>query len=187
MFSIANILSISVTLFVVIDILGSVPIILGIRRTNGNFNPLAIVIFSGALMTLFSFFGQQLLSMLGIQMQSFSIAGAVVLLLLALEMILGTNIFKTDDDGVKSGNIVPIAFPVLAGVGTLTTILSLRIRYPVPDLLTGILINLLIIFLVLKSMNWLEKKMGAQTLLVMKKFFGIILLAMAVQMFISNV
>ncbi|HYV93461.1 MAG TPA: MarC family protein [Chitinophagales bacterium] len=190
MFSISNILSISLTLFVVIDILGSVPIIISIKRNTGELKPVTIVGFSGVLMIAFTLIGETLLHILGIQVKSFAIAGAVVLLLLSLEMILGATIFKTDDpDGSagKSGNIVPIAFPVLAGVGTLTTILSLRVKYDIPDLVIGILLNLIIIYMVLLSMNWLERKLGKQTLTVMKKFFGIILLAMAVQMFMNNV
>jgi len=186
MFSISNILSVTLTLFVVIDILGSVPVIIAIKRNTGELNPVTIVGFSGILMIAFTLIGETLLSVLGIQVKSFAIAGAVVLLLLSLEMILGAAIFKSDEEG-KSGNIVPIAFPILAGVGTLTTILSLRVKYDIPDLVIGILLNLIIIYVVLLSMNWLEQKLGKQTLIVMKKFFGIILLAIAVQMFMNNV
>ena len=186
MFSISNILSVTLTLFLVIDILGSVPIIISIKRNTGELKPVTIVGFSGILMIAFTLIGETLLHVLGIQVQSFAIAGAVVLLLLSLEMILGATIFKSDDEG-KSGNVVPIAFPILAGVGTLTTILSLRTRYQVSDVVVGILLNLIIIYVVLLSMNWLERKLGKQTLIVMKKFFGIILLAIAVQMFMNNV
>jgi multiple antibiotic resistance protein len=186
MFSIANILSVTLTLFLVIDILGSVPVIISIKRNTGAIKPIAIVGFSGILMIAFTLIGESLLQVLGIQVKSFAIAGAVVLLLLSLEMILGATIFQTDEEN-KSGNIVPIAFPILAGVGTLTTILSLRVKYDIPDLVIGILLNLIIIYLVLISMNWLEKKLGRQTLTVMKKFFGIILLALAVQMFTNNI
>lgn len=186
MFSIQNILSISLTLFLVIDILGSVPIIISVKKTTGELKPVSIIGFSGILMIAFTIIGESLLGVLGIQVKSFAIAGAVVLLLLSLEMILGATIFKSDDGG-KSGNIVPIAFPILAGVGTLTTIISLRIKYAIPDVVMGIIVNLIIMFIVLSSMNWLEKKLGVQTLSVMKKFFGIILLAMAVQMFMNNV
>ena len=186
MFSIANIFSVTLTLFLVIDILGSVPVIISIKRNTGAIKPMTIVGFSGILMIAFTLMGETLLQVLGIQVKSFAIAGAVVLLLLSLEMILGATIFKSDEDG-QSGNIVPIAFPILAGVGTLTTIISLRVRFAIPDLVIGILLNLIIIYLVLISMNWLEKKLGRQTLTVMKKFFGIILLALAVQMFMNNV
>src|SRR6266550_8914468 len=144
MFSISNILSVTLTLFLVIDILGSVPIIIGIKRNTGALKPATIVGFSGILMIAFTLAGETLLHVLGIQVKSFAIAGAVVLLLLSLEMILGATIFKTDDEG-KSGNIVPIAFPILAGVGTLTTILSLRVKYAIPDLIIGIILNLAII------------------------------------------
>jgi multiple antibiotic resistance protein len=186
MFSIQNILTITLTLFLVIDILGSVPVIISVKRNTGALNPLTIVGFSGLLMIAFSLIGSSLLELLGIQVKSFAIAGAVVLLLLALEMILGATIFKSEGEE-KSGNIVPIAFPILAGVGTLTTIISLRTKFTIADLLIGILINLLVIYVVLRSMDWLERKLGNQALTVMKKFFGIILLALAVQMFMNNV
>jgi multiple antibiotic resistance protein len=186
MFSIHNILTITLTLFLVIDILGSVPIIISVKKNAGALNPVTIVGFSGILMIAFTVIGESILQLLGIQVKSFAIAGAVVLLLLALEMILGATIFKSDDEG-KSGNIVPIAFPILAGVGTLTTIISLRTKFDIPDVVIGILLNLIFIYLVLRSMDWLEKKLGKQILTVMKKFFGIILLALAVQMFMNNV
>jgi len=185
MFSIQNILTITLTLFLVIDIIGSVPVIISVKKNAGELKPVTIVGFAGILMIAFTVIGESLLQLLGIQVKSFAIAGAVVLLLLALEMILGATIFKSDDDS-KSGNIVPIAFPILAGVGTLTTIISLRMKFAIPDLIIGIIINLVIIYVVLLSMNWLEKKLGKQTLIVMKKFFGIILLALAVQIFMNN-
>ncbi|MEO5674610.1 MAG: MarC family protein [Chitinophagales bacterium] len=185
MFSISNILTVTLTLFLVIDILGSIPVIISIRKNTGAIRPVTIVGFSGVLMLAFTLIGEGLLHALGIEVKSFAIAGAVVLLLLALEMILGATIFKSDEEG-KSGNIVPISFPILAGVGTLTTILSLRTKYNVTDVVIGIILNLIIIYVVLVSMNWLERKLGKQTLVVMKKFFGIILLAIAVQMFKNN-
>lgn len=187
MFSIANILSISLTLFVVIDVLGSVPVIIGVKQNSGVLKPLPIVLFAGALMVAFALLGSSLLAALGIQVKSFAIAGSVVLLLLALEMILGTAIFKSDVNDAKTASLVPLAFPVLIGAGTLTTILSLRTKYQIPDLMAGIAINLLIIFVVLLCMDWIEKKLSHSVLNVMKKFFGIILLALAVQMFMNNV
>jgi len=187
MFSIANILSITMTLFLVIDVIGSVPAIISIKQSSGDFKPRTIVFFAGVLMITFSLIGESLLHLLGIEVKSFAIAGSFVLLLLGLEMILGWSIFKSDDSENKSGNIVPIAFPVLVGAGTLTTILSLRTKFSVEDLITGIVINLVIIYIVLRSMNWLERKLGSQVLTVMKKFFGIVLIALAVQMFTNNV
>lgn len=186
MFSISSILSITLTLFVVIDILGSVPVIIGIKRNTGELKPAIIVGFSGLLMIAFTLTGEALLHILGIQVRAFAIAGAVVLLLLSLEMILGAAIFKSDQVG-SSGNVVPIAFPILAGVGTLTTILSLRTKYDIPDLLIGIILNLIIIYAVLVSMKWIERKLSNQVLNVIKKLFGVILLAIAVQIFMNNV
>jgi multiple antibiotic resistance protein len=186
MFSIGNILSISLTLFLVIDAVGSVPAIISAKQNTTRLKPLPIVLFAGGLMISFSLIGESLLHLLGIEVRSFSIAGALVLLLLGLEMIIGWNIFKAEEGENKSGNIVPVAFPILVGAGTLTTILSLRTKFLIGDLIIGILINLLIIYVVLRSMSWLERKLGTQSLVVMKKFFGIVLIAMAVQMFLNN-
>src|SRR4030095_8059120 len=134
MFSITNILSITTTLFLVIDVIGSVPAIISIKQSSSDFRPRTIVLFSGILMIAFCLIGESLLHILGIEVKSFAIAGSFVLLLLGLEMILGWSIFKSDDSKNKSGNIVPIAFPVLVGAGTLTTILSLRTRVSVAAL-----------------------------------------------------
>lgn len=187
MFSLTNILSISLTLFLVIDVIGSVPVIINAKHNTTEFKPFTIVLFAGALMISFSLIGESLLHLLGIEVKSFAIAGSFVLLLLGLEMILGLNIFQPEKGENNAGNIVPIAFPLLVGAGTLTTILSLRTKFDTVDLIAGILINLFIIFLVLRSMGWLERKLGSQTLVVLKKFFGIVLIALAVQMFMNNV
>ncbi|MCS6991104.1 MAG: MarC family protein [Chitinophagales bacterium] len=182
MLTISGMLSVALTLFLVIDVIGNVPYILNIRQKTGPLNARAIVLFSALLLLLFTFFGEPLLRLLGIDVSSFAIAGSVVLLLLALEMVLGISIFQVEGNG-RSGGLVPVAFPLLVGVGTLTTVISLRTRFSLPDLLAGIAINLLIIYLVLLALDWLNRHLGEQVLIVLKKFFGILLLALAVQLF----
>ncbi len=185
MFSIDNFLTVSVTLFLVIDVIGSVPLIIHVKRTAGSIHTGTIVGASALLMVFFSLMGNQLLHLLHIKLNSFAIAGSVILLLVSLEMILGTSLFKGENDAA-SGSVVPIAFPYLAGVGTLTTIITLRSTYSLVELLSGIAINLVIIYLVLSSLHWLDQKLGKQALTVIKKFFGILLMALAVQMFKNN-
>ncbi|MCS6917283.1 MAG: MarC family protein [Chitinophagales bacterium] len=182
MITLNGVLSVALTLFLVIDVMGNVPYILNIRQKTGPLNPTAIVLFSALLLLLFTFFGESLLRLLGIDVSSFALAGSVVLLLLALEMILGISIFQIEGSE-RSGGIVPVAFPLLVGVGTLTTVIALRTQHRLGDLLGGIAINLLIIYVVLLALDWLDRKLGPQVLIVLKKFFGILLLAIAVQLF----
>lgn len=185
MISLTGVLHVAITLFLVIDVLGNVPYILNVRRKAGPLRVGAIVLFSAALMLFFTFFGEALLQLLHIDVASFALAGSVVLLLLALEMILGISIFQIEG-AERTGGIVPVGFPLLVGVGTLTTVISLRSRHLLPELLAGIALNLLIIYLVLVALDWLDRHIGPHVLLIMKKFFGILLLAIAVQLFRSN-
>lgn len=141
---------------------------------------------SGSLMILFFLVGEQVLSFMGIDIGSFAIAGSIVIFLLGLEMVLGMELFRSEREG-KSGNIVPIAFPLIAGSGTLTTIMSLKADYSEYNILLGIIINLVIIFIILKSLNFLERLLGQDGLMVVRKFFGVILLAIAVKIFRSSV
>lgn len=182
----ANIFAVATTLFVVIDVLGSIPTIIAAKQKNGGLHPLPVTLFSGFLMILFLFLGERILHILGVEVQSFALAGSIVLFLMALEMLLGRDIFKSDGKGGAGNTIVPIAFPLLTGVGTLTTILSLNGKYSKIELMAGITINLVIIFVVLNLIGWLERTMGETTLSVIKKLFGVILLAIAMQMLVSN-
>lgn len=136
-------------------------------------------------MVLFLFLGNSILSLFGLDVESFAVAGAIIMFLLAMEMILGMTLFK-DDPESKSGSIVPLAFPLIAGAGTLTTILSLRAVYDVPNILIGILMNLIVVFVVLKASVWLEKKLGKSGFQILRKIFGIILLAIAVKILKTN-
>jgi multiple antibiotic resistance protein len=185
--SLKQLLTITFTLFAVIDILGSIPVLISLKdKMGGQIQSLQATIASGALMILFLFVGEQLLQLLGVDVHSFAVAGSLVIFLIGFEMILGVDFFKQDNNP-KSGSMVPIAFPLIAGSGTLTTIMSLKANYHDVNILIGILINLVIIFLVLKSLNWIEKALGPSGLVVIRKFFGVILLAIAVKIFASNI
>ncbi len=187
MLSLKSIITVTLTLFAVVDIIGSLPVIISVKKKVPNFNPLLVTLASGALMIFFLFIGETFLGFMGVDVRSFALAGSIVLFILAMEMVLGINIFKTSPEDERSGNYVPVAFPLIAGSGTLTTILSLRSVYGSLEILTGILINLAVVFLVLKSSGWIEDKIGDTALAAIKKFFGVILLAIAIKIFSTYV
>ncbi len=182
---ISEILTVSFALFAVIDVLGSVPILISLKNKMGGINAMKATAVSGILMLIFFFFGEQFLHVLGLDINSFAIAGSIVLFILALEMILGLEIFKGDNNA-KAGSVVPIAFPIIAGSGTLTTIMSIKSIYHHYNILIAILINLVVIYVGIKSLDWLEKMLGPSGILVVRKFFGVILMAIAVKMFRTN-
>lgn len=181
----SQITTITFTLFAVIDVLGSIPIVLSIKKKSGAISPTQVTLASGALMLLFFFVGEQVLAFMGLDIQSFAIAGSIVIFILGLEMIMGIELFKGDPNS-KSGTLVPIAFPIIAGSGTLTTIMSLKGTYHQTNLLIGIFINLIFILLTLRSINFLERILGPSGITVIRKFFGVILIAIAVKIFRSN-
>jgi len=151
----------------------------------GGFSSARATIVSGILILLFFFLGESFLKLLGLDVSSFAIAGSIVLFILGLEMVLGWDFFKSETNA-KSGAIVPIAFPIIAGSGTLTTVMSIKSLYHQYNILIAILINLIIIYIALQSLNWLERKLGPSGILVIRKFFGVILIAIAVKMFRTN-
>ncbi len=182
-----EILTVSFTLFAVIDMLGSIPILISLKdKMGGVIRSTQATLASGALMILFLFLGRQFLNLLGLDVKSFAVAGSIVIFILGLEMVLGLEFFKPDKNA-KSGSVVPIAFPLIAGSGTLTTIMSLKANYEDINILAGILINCIVIYLVLKSLKWIERALGPNGLAVIRKFFGVILLAIAVKIFGSNI
>ena len=184
--AINEIITVSVTLFAVIDMVGNIPVLASLRaKMGGEIRSIQATLASGALMILFLFIGQQFLQVLGLDVQSFAVAGSIVIFIIGLEMVLGIEFFKQDGNP-KSGSVVPIAFPLIAGSGTLTTIMSLKANYFDVNILIGILINCIVIFLVLKSLKWIEKVLGPNGMTVIRKFFGVILLAIAVKIFGSN-
>ena len=181
-----DVLTVTVTLFAIIDIVGATPLLISMKSRLGEIESGKATLASGALMILFLIFGTKFLGLLGVDVHSFAVAGSIVIFIMALEMVLGIELFRQDPD-VKSGSIIPIAFPIIAGSGTLTTVMSLRANYSIYSILIGILINLLAIYLVLKSLNFLERKLGKSGLFVIRKFFGVILLAIAVKIFKANI
>ncbi|MCC7029300.1 MAG: MarC family protein [Chitinophagaceae bacterium] len=183
--SLKEIISASFALFAVIDILGSIPILISLKNKMGRISAPRATLVSGGLMLIFLFIGKYFLELLGLDIKSFAVAGSIVLFILGLEMVLGWEFFKGDSNH-HVGSIVPIAFPIIAGSGTLTTIMSIKSIYHEYNILIAILINLVVIFIALKSLQWIEKILGPSGLLVIRKFFGIILIAIAVKMFKIN-
>ncbi|MBL7765495.1 MAG: MarC family protein [Chitinophagaceae bacterium] len=181
-----EILTASFALFAVIDILGSIPVLIAFKNKVGDISAWRATIVSGLLMLIFFFLGEQFLGILGLDVSSFAIAGSIVLFILGLEMVLGLEFFKSDNNP-KAGSIVPIAFPLIAGSGTLTTVMSIKSLYHQYNILIALLINLIVIFLALKSLNRLEKILGQSGIIVIRKFFGVILIAIAVKMFRTNI
>ena len=181
-----EIITVTFTLFAVIDMLGSVPVVVSLKKKIKGISSWKVTAASAFFMIAFLFVGEHFLKFLGLDKQSFAVAGSIVMFILGLEMVLGIDIFRTDPN-TQSGSVVPIAFPIIAGSGTLTTILSLKAIYTEVEILIGIVINLGVIFLVMASTDFIERKLGQATLLTMRKFFGIILLSIAVKIFKSNI
>jgi multiple antibiotic resistance protein len=182
-----EILTVTFTLFAVIDILGSIPVLASLRiKMGGEIRSIQATLVSGLLMILFLLMGEQFLGLLGLDVHSFAVAGSIVIFIIGLEMVLGLEFFKPDSNP-KSGSVVPIAFPLIAGSGTLTTIMSLKANYHDVNIFFAILINCLVIFGVLKSLKWIEKMLGPNGMTVIRKFFGVILLAIAVKIFGTNI
>lgn len=181
-----DIFSVTLILFSVIDILGSIPFIILIRKREGRIYAETATLIAAALMVLFLYLGQSILNLFGLDVGSFAVAGSIVMFIIAMEMILGITLIKDDPDAKGTGSIVPIAFPLIAGAGTLTTILSLRAVYDEANILVGIVLNLVVVYIVLRSSSWLERKIGKSGFAVLRRVFGVILLSIAVKIFKSN-
>lgn len=180
-----EIVTASMILFAVIDIIGSIPIVLDLRKKVGHIQSEKATIVAGILMIAFLFVGKEILNLIGIDVNSFAVAGAFVLFFLALEMILGIQLYK--DDEPETAAVVPLAFPLIAGAGTMTSILSLRAEYHAVNIVVAILINIIFVYIVLKSSGKIEHFLGKQGITVIRKIFGIILLAIAVKLFATNI
>ncbi|HQV05852.1 MAG: MarC family protein [Chitinophagaceae bacterium] len=181
-----KLVTVTFTLFAVIDIVGSVPILISLKQKLGGINEWRATIVSGAIMILFMFVGEAFLKILGLDISAFAVGGSIVIFILGLEMVLGLEFFKGDQD-IKAATVVPIAFPLIAGSGTLTTIISLRgANYGETVILIAIILNLIIVLIVLKSLGPLAKLLGPAGLTAVRKFFGVILLAIAVKIFATN-
>jgi multiple antibiotic resistance protein len=183
---VSQIVTVTFTLFAVIDVLGSLPVIIAIKKKTGDINAFYATLVSGLLMLVFFFIGEPMLQFMGLDIQSFAIAGSVVIFILGLEMILGLEFFKHDSE-TKASTLVPVAFPLIAGSGTLTTVMSLKAAYEQSSILIAICINLIIIYVTLRAVNFLERILGPSGIVVVRKFFGVVLIAIAVKIFRTNI
>jgi len=184
-FNFREIVTASMVLFAVIDIIGSIPIIITLRKKVGHIQSGKASVVSAIIMVAFLFVGEEILNLIGIDVNSFAVAGSFVIFFLAIEMILGITLYR--DEQPESASIVPIAFPLIAGAGTVTTLLSLRAEYYVENIIVAIVINVIFVYLVLKSSKRIEQILGKNGLNVIRKIFGVILLAIAVKLFTSNI
>ncbi|WP_029034456.1 MarC family protein [Salinimicrobium terrae] len=180
-----EIVTASMILFAVIDIIGSIPIIIDLRKKAGHIQSEKATIVAGILMIAFLFVGKEILNLIGIDVNSFAVAGALILFFLALEMILGIQLYK--DDAPETAAVVPLAFPLIAGAGTMTSILALRAEYATVNIIAAIIINTIFVYIVLKSSRKIESFLGKQGINVIRKIFGVILLAIAVKLFATNI
>ena len=180
-----EIVSVTMILFAIIDVLGAVPVIIELRnRAGGYLESGKASIAALILMVGFLYAGEGLLKIIGLDVSSFAIAGSLVIFIIAMEMVLGVNFFK--DEMPEAVAIVPIAFPLVAGAGTMTTLLSLKTQYQSEDIVVGIILNTIFVYLVLKNVKWIEKLLGKTGLNILRKAFGVILLAIAIKLFRSN-
>lgn len=180
-----EIATVGMVLFAVIDIVGTIPIIVDLRNKLGHINSERASIVSGIIMISFLFMGEGMLKFIGVDVKSFAVAGSIVLFFLAIEMLLGISLYR--DEEPKTASIVPLAFPLIAGAGTMTTLLSLRSEYQSINIVIAILINIVIVYAVLKSSGKIEKLLGTTGLSVIRKVFSVVLLAIAVKLFAANV
>ena len=180
-----DLLTVTFTLFAIIDIIGAVPVLISLKSKMGGINELRATLVAGALMILFLFIGKPFLNLLGLDIRSFAVGGSIVIFILGLEMVLGAEFFKSEKD-FRAATVVPIAFPLIAGSGTLTTIISLKANYMEATILIAILFNLIIVYIVLKSLRFIERILGPAGLIAVRKFFGVILIAIAVKIFATN-
>lgn len=184
-FDLREIITIAMVLFAVIDIVGTIPIIVDLRQKHGHIESEKASIVAGIIMIVFLFVGEEFLNLIGIDVNSFAVAGSFVLFFLALEMILGIRIYR--DEEASSASIVPIAFPLIAGAGTMTTLLSLKAQFATENIVVAIILNIIVVYGVLKSSAKIERMLGKNGLGVIRKTFGVVLLAIAVKLFAGNV
>lgn len=184
-FNFKEIVSVTMILFAIIDIVGSIPVIIQLRKKAGHIDSEKASLTVLVLMVVFLFLGDQLLKIIGLDISSFAIAGSLVIFIIAMEMILGFSFFK-EEEVPATVSIVPLAFPLIAGAGTMTTLLSLKSQYATQNIVVGILLNTLFVYIVLKNTRYIERLLGQTGLSVLRKAFGIILLAIAIKLFRSN-
>lgn len=186
-FNLTEIVSATMVLFAVIDIIGSIPLIIEIKSKAGEVYPAKASLVSLLIMFAFLFVGERIITFIGVDVNSFAVAGSFVLFALAMEMILGIRLFKDDDAPARVASIVPLAFPIIAGAGSMTSILSLRAEYEAVNIAIAILLNIILVYVTLKLTNRIEQFLGKGGIAVLRKVFGIILLAIAIKLFSSNI
>lgn len=185
--SLHEIVSVSLILFSVIDIIGSIPVIIDLKKkAGGHIQSEKATLVAVIIMVAFLFIGESILGLFHLDVASFAVAGAIVIFLLGLEMVLGISIYKEDEGLARAASVVPIAFPLIAGAGTMTTILTLKAAYHTVNIFIGIVLNSILVYVVLKSSNWIEQKIGRGGEAVLRKVFGIILLAISIKIFRTN-
>lgn len=174
-------------LFAVIDIIGSIPIIIDLKKKSGHIESRKASIIAGVIMVIFLFVGKSLLSLIGIDVNSFAVAGAFVIFFIALEMVLGITLYKDDEGDSMTTSVFPLAFPLMAGPGSLTTLLSLRAEFAIENIIVAVICNVIVIYIVLKTSSKIERMIGANGIKIIRKVFGVILLAIAVKLFAHNI
>ena len=180
-----EIITVGMVLFAVIDIVGTIPIVVDLRAKHGHIESEKASLVAGIIMIVFLFIGEEFLNLIGIDVHSFAVAGSFVLFFLALEMILGIRLYR--DEAASSSSIVPLAFPLIAGAGTMTTLLSLKAEFQTINIIVAIILNIILVYVVLKLSAKIEKMLGENGLGVIRKTFGVVLLAIAVKLFAANV
>ena len=186
-FNLKEIFTAFMVLFAVIDIVGNIPIIIDLRKKVGHIQSEKASLIAGFIMIVFLFLGQSLLSLIGIDVNSFAVAGAFILFFIALEMILGITLYKDDDEGGITATVFPLAFPLIAGPGSLTTLLSLRAEFHIQNIIIAVLLNFILIYIVLKTSSRIERFIGTNGIKIIRKIFGVVLLAIAVKLFTANI
>ncbi|MDA9026352.1 MarC family protein [Flavobacteriaceae bacterium] len=186
-FNFKEILTTFMVLFAVIDIVGNIPIIIDLRKKAGHIQSGKASIIAGIIMIVFLFLGESILTLIGIDVHSFAVAGAFILFFIALEMILGITLYKQEEGTAMNASVFPLAFPLIAGPGSLTTLLSLKSEFHTENIIIAVVINVLVIFLVLKTSSRIERIIGQNGIDIIRKVFGVVLLAIAVKLFTSNI
>lgn len=184
--NLADLLKVSITLFTVIDIIGVLPLLIDITKNTGVIHPEKASITSMFIMLIALFLGEKFLTFLGVTKHSFAVAGGIILFILAMEMVLGRNIIKQAKQDNKATALVPVAFPLISGAGTITTILALKSQFNYYEIAIGIIINVIVVYLVLRFLSAIQSRISENTILVMRKMFGVILLAISVGMITKN-
>ena len=185
-FSFKEIISAFIVLFAIIDITGSLPIIIDLRSKGAKISPLRVSLISFVILVAFLYAGEGLLSLFGVEINSFAVAGSIIIFFYGMEMILGREIINNDGPA-SAANAVPIIFPLIAGAGVLTTLISMRAEYAIQNIIVAIALNMVVVFFVLKYVDWVERVLGPTVIYILRKIFGIILLAMAVKLFTTNI